>query len=102
MAPVGISDLPDQPWEAATSIPDSLRDKWDWELTGPASAEEIRTAKHDAECRETSGWASTYYDAEWAVAENFVDKHRQELEPIAAQYEEDARFYLEVSDKYTH
>ena len=88
MAPLGISDLPDQPWDAASmQLPKSLQNKWSWEPTGTPSADEIATASADAACRASSGWTDTLYQQEWDILQSFVDTHRSELEPILTKYQ---------------
>ncbi|MFT0762629.1 hypothetical protein VRY54_06160 [Actinomyces sp. F1_1611] len=65
MAPLGIVDLPDEPWTAdSMSMPPSLMSAWGWTPRfGKPSADEIRIAVHDANCRETSGWSEALYES---------------------------------------
>lgn len=87
MQPLGIPDLPDQPWEVTSvhSLPESLQERWVSfdESTSPnveqAGADEIAVAVHDAQCRESSGWNEELYEAEWTIREEFVTLHREQL-----------------------
>ncbi len=87
MAPLGISDLPQTPWDPNGRPPDSLVDEWGWQSTGQASADEIRVATADAACRRSSGWFDRYYDAGWSQREAFVSQHLGDLEPIRLDME---------------
>lgn len=87
MAPLGISDLPQTPWDPNGRPPDSLVDAWAWQTTGAASADEIRVASADAACRRSSGWFDQYYDAQWNQRETFVSQHLSDLEPIRLDLE---------------
>ncbi|RRC95227.1 hypothetical protein [Schaalia canis] len=87
MQPLGIPDLPDQPWDVTSvhALPESLQERWVSfdDSSSPnadaASADEIAVAVHDAQCRESSGWNEELYEAEWAIREEFVTAHREEL-----------------------
>lgn len=70
MAPLGIVDLPSSPWNRfiTHSMPPSLVEKWQWTSWGEPSAEEVRIAVHDAQCREKSGWQENLYNAQWQNA----------------------------------
>ena len=101
MAPLGISDLPDRPWDAGSTggLPESLRDKWGWRPTGKPSADEIATASADAACRASSGWTDTLYQQEWDTHQAFVDAHRAELTPVLAEHQAEAARAREIIAK---
>ena len=100
MAPLGISDLPDRPWDAGSmKLPESLRDKWGWKPTGKPSADEIATASADAACRASSGWTDTLYQQEWDTHQAFVDAHRAELAPVLAEHQAEAAHAREIIAK---
>ena len=101
MAPLGISDLPDRPWDAGSTggLPESLRDKWGWRPTGKPSADEIATASADAACRASSGWTDTLYQQEWDTHQAFVDAHRAELAPVLADHQAEAARAREIIAK---
>ena len=100
MAPLGISDLPDRPWDAGSmGLPESLRDKWGWRPTGKPSADEIATASADAACRASSGWTDTLYQQEWDTRQAFVDAHRAELAPVLADHQAKAARAREIIAK---
>ncbi|MFC7581690.1 hypothetical protein ACFQ23_06280 [Schaalia naturae] len=81
MAPLGIVDLPSEPWDPDTRPPQSLQDRWGWESAGDAaSADEIQVATHDAQCRRDSGWFDTLYDESWNQEEAFIAEHKAELD----------------------
>jgi hypothetical protein len=81
MAPLGIIDLPSEPWDPDTRPPQSLQDRWGWESAGDAaSADEIQVATHDAQCRRDSGWFDTLYDESWNQEEAFIAEHKAELD----------------------
>lgn len=79
MAPLGIVDLPSQPWTPGSPPPQSLATQWSWQTTGQPSAEELTIAAKDAACRRSSGWQDALYEAEWNARQDFVTKHQAEL-----------------------
>ena len=100
MAPLGISDLPDHPWDAGSmKLPESLRDKWNWRPIATPSADEIATASADAACRASSGWTDTLYQQEWDTRQAFVDAHRAELAPVLAEHQAKAARAREIIAK---
>ena len=100
MAPLGISDLPDHPWDAGSmKLPESLRDKWNWRPIATPSADEIATASADAACRASSGWTDTLYQQEWDTRQAFVDAHRAELAPVLADHQAEAARAREIIAK---
>ena len=100
MAPLGISDLPDHPWDAGSmKLPESLRDKWNWRPIATPSADEIATASADAACRASSGWTDTLYQQEWDTHQAFVDAHRAELAPVLADHQAEAARAREIIAK---
>ena len=101
MVPLGVSDLPDRPWNAGSTreLPESLRDKWGWKPTGKPSADEIATASADAACRASSGWTDTLYQQEWDTHQAFVDAHRAELTPVLAEHQAEAARAREIIAK---
>lgn len=101
MAPLGIPDLPERPWRnVSRRMPESLQIRWQWETSGQPSADEIAVATHDAACRRSSGWFDALYEAEWAVREEFVNTHRDELAPIVEEQRAQAKAALEVLAAY--
>ncbi len=80
MAPLGIPDLPSEPWDPDMRPPESLTTRWGWDSPlDPASADEIAVATHDAQCRQDSGWFDLLYDAAWTQASAFVEQNRDAL-----------------------
>ncbi|CED90020.1 hypothetical protein [Actinomyces succiniciruminis] len=91
MAPQGIADLPEEPWEVGTlDLPESLITRFDYWPTGDPSADEIVVATADAECRESSGWTSLLYEATWDQQAAFVADHQAEIEGMVAENEAEA------------
>lgn len=87
MSPLGIADLPDEPWMrfTANSLPASLAQQWGWDMRSEPTVEEIRVAIHDAQCREESRWNELYYEAEWEMASVLV----QGKEDMLAAYHDE-------------
>ena len=96
MAPLGIVDLPAQPWRPGAMLPDSLLERWDWRPVGAPSADEIQVAAADAACRRSSGWFDALYEAEWQLRETFVKEHRTELESFRLGLDTARARYLSV------
>lgn len=67
MSPLGIADLSTEPAMngGRGMVPESLREQWQWRIIGQPTADEVRVAVHDAQCREQSKWTELYYDADW-------------------------------------
>ena len=85
MAPLGIPDLPNTPYEMP---PDSLASGWgSGEPETEASVDEIRIASADAACRTSSGFDIALYDAEWSLQAEALAENADELvaERTAAQ-----------------
>lgn len=103
MSPLGIVDLPSEPdmFGAYERIPESLREKWGWTAYGEPSAEEIRFAVHDAQCRESSGWAALYYDAEWEVANSIMQGHDDLVRSIQEEQRQMAAALLALKGSST-
>ena len=81
MAPLGIVDLPQEPWDPGNRPPESLTTRWNWQDAGEkASADEIAVATHDAQCRQDSGWFDVLYDETWNQEEAFIAQHQAELD----------------------
>lgn len=98
MAPQGIVDLPDFPWDGYPPV--SLMQRWpDWHSGGDPFPEEIEVATFDAQCRESSGWMSTLYETQWRVEQDFVDAHRAELAPILQENIDEGNRYLGIIRK---
>lgn len=86
MKPLGIPDLPEDP---AFMPSDSLAERFGLlnedpinaqeAVPGAVSDEEIRIASADAECRESSGYQASYYEAEWHSDFTYVEEHLPEL-----------------------
>ncbi|NYF26522.1 MULTISPECIES: hypothetical protein [unclassified Microbacterium] len=73
----------EQPWEGA---PSAERQKWG-AVTGSdsqPSVEELAAAVADAECQESSGWASLWYERNWEEQEKLVAENRDKLDRIRA------------------
>lgn len=97
MAPLGIADLPEFPWETASyDLPISLQDRWNWDTGGTPSQEEVQYAVHDANCRRSSGWFDTLYEEEWKLREEFVTAHRAELAPLLERQRQHVKNATEV------
>ncbi|WP_143180840.1 hypothetical protein [Buchananella hordeovulneris] len=98
MAPLGIPDLPAEPWLPAMRhrMPPSLLTRWNWQPGGQPSADEIEVATHDANCRETSGWQAALYDAEWELHTNFITQHGHELAPRLADLKAREDHYRQI------
>ncbi|MPN43353.1 hypothetical protein SDC9_190912 [bioreactor metagenome] len=98
MAPLGIVDLPDEPWTAgAMSMPPSLMSAWGWTSSfGKPSADEVRIAVHDANCRETSGWSEALYESQWALAEKFVEDNKPALDALLQQHNKYIKKYQQI------
>ncbi|RRC95230.1 hypothetical protein EII11_06240 [Schaalia canis] len=97
MAPLGIADLPEFPWETASyDLPISLQDRWNWDTGGTPSQEEVQYAVHDANCRRSSGWFDTLYEEEWKLCEEFVTAHRAELAPLLERQRQHVKNATEV------
>lgn len=97
MAPLGIADLPELPWETAShNLPISLQERWNWDTGGTPSQEEVQYAVHDANCRRSSGWFDTLYEEEWKLHEEFVTAHRAELAPLLERQRQHVKNATEV------
>ena len=73
----------EQPWEGA---PYEVAEVWG-AVTGSSSApsaEELAAAVADAECQESSGWASLWYERNWEEQEKLVAENRDKLDRIRA------------------
>ena len=98
MAPLGIVDLPEEPWTAGSMyLPPSLMSAWGWTSSfGKPSADEIRIAVHDANCRETSGWSEALYESQWDLAEKFVEDNKPALDALLQQHNEYIKKYQQI------
>ena len=103
MSPLGIADLPARPWVFMNpgEAPESLMNQWEWRPTGQASADEIRVASHDAQCRESSGWSERFYDAEWKLHSEFIANNKAEIEKILEENKAKAEYYLAAIEQRT-
>ena len=89
MRPLGVYDLPDSPRDMPTS---ELMKKFgvsnapgDGARAGnTASAEEIKLATADAECRVSSGYQQVSYGAEWDASVKLYRENADELERARA------------------
>lgn len=80
---VDYAVIQEQPWEGA---PSAEQEKWG-AVTGSSSApstEELAAAVADAECQESSGWASLWYERNWEEQEKLVAENRDKLDRIRA------------------
>ncbi len=98
MAPLGIVDLPEEPWTAGSMrLPPSLMNAWGWTSSfGKPSADEVRIAVHDANCRETSGWSEALYESQWDLAEKFVEDNKPALDALLQQHNEYIKKYQQI------
>ncbi|WP_350257790.1 hypothetical protein [Scrofimicrobium sp. R131] len=98
MAPLGIVDLPEEPWTAGSMyLPPSLMSAWGWTSSfGKPSADEVRIAVHDANCRETSGWSEALYESQWDLAEKFVEDNKPALDALLQQHNEYIKKYQQI------
>ena len=98
MAPLGIVDLPEEPWIAGSMrLPPSLMNAWGWTSSfGKPSADEVRIAVHDANCRETSGWSEALYESQWDLAEKFVEDNKPALDALLQQHDEYIKKYQQI------
>ncbi|WP_062137698.1 hypothetical protein [Demequina aestuarii] len=86
MGPLGIPDLPESPLAMPT---DALMDEWGMDQPGAqASADQISIAVADAECRASSGYDATLYNAELRLQTVALTNNSDEL--VAEQAEGDA------------
>lgn len=88
MRPAGVSDLPDSPFLMPT---DALKHALGISSGKEPSAEEIRLAVLDADCRESSGWRETAYETEWEL----------QLEALIENADDLERFRQTLSDHQT-
>lgn len=81
---IGVPALPGKPEDMPGKVlaqQFGLDKATDWDAPA-ASAEEIRIATADAQCREESGYTKALYDAEYAAQEKLVKEHASELAPL--------------------
>jgi hypothetical protein len=78
MQPAGVPDLPEWPYEMPS---ESVAEKFDIDVAQrhDPSEEEIALAVMDANCRTSSGYAKTAYDAEWDEQVKLLNEHADEL-----------------------
>lgn len=76
-------ELPDDPW---TQMPTpSMAEEFGIygpTVTSEPTAEEVLVATADAECRVSSGYSTTRYEAEWSIQEELVKNNRDKLDRI--------------------
>lgn len=94
MEPQGIEDLPDDPSGMPT---ESMRQEYfpaaaDGRDGDPAAMnvitpDEIRAALADLDCRESSGYQQTFYDALWDREASTLQDNAEALEQVRAQIE---------------
>ncbi len=85
LAPQGIPDLPDTPFDMPPKTVDERFDLGSaidpiWGNGTPAGDDEIALATADAECRSSSGFETLYYDANWDAQLKLLEKHADKLE----------------------
>lgn len=84
MLPFGLVDLPESPvFMPSPSLSVDAND-------GSASADEIALAVEDAKCRESSGYTTALYKAEWGHQVELVGKNIDVLERIGTLLDENA------------
>jgi hypothetical protein len=89
MAPVGVSDLPDLPFDMpSASLSAEFGLDGDGVTTSPG-ARELEVAAADASCRESSGFRQTVYDLEWEKEASALQENADTL--TRAQEHNDAR-----------
>lgn len=99
MASTGISDLPANPEEMPT---ESLRAAWGKPPGGedqayqPPTTAEIEVAVQDARCQETSGFAQTFYDAEWDAQMEMLTDNEDALMRLKAANDAHAELVEEI------
>ncbi len=102
MAPLGIVDLPNEPFEIGMAgLPDSLRAQWAWSPAGAPSEDEIRVASFDAACRRSSGWFDALYEAEWDLRAQFVADHADELAARMEKNHANEQRFQEIIAQYS-
>lgn len=101
MAPLGIADLPNEPWMrfTSTSLPPSLVQQWGWEILSAPTAQEIQVAVHDAGCREESRWNELYYEAEWQLASSLIQGKEDLLKAYQKEQTDNANLLLSLAGK---
>lgn len=88
MATAGVPDLPTNPQADMPS--QSLRHQYGLDSTdlqvrdAPAGAQEIKVATQDARCRETSGYTTAFYNAQWQDEVKLLDKNADALQRYEA------------------
>lgn len=96
MEVAGIPDLPETPFDMPTeAMTNRMRHGPRGEADGgldrpwqPPSTEEIELAVADAECRESSGFAETFYEKEWDAQLELMAPRVDELEQLAEALQE--------------
>lgn len=84
LAPQVDYEVPEEP---TSGPPLSVRQKWGAVTGGTPmpSAEELAAAIADAECQESSGWSSLWYERNWEEQEKLVAENRDKLDRIRAE-----------------
>lgn len=86
LAAVVAFDLPDDPWtEMPTTAMAEEFGLYGPDVTEQAGSEELAVAIADANCRNTSGYNASRYDADWNVQERLVANNRDKLDRIRAE-----------------
>lgn len=94
MEPLGVTNLPRNPWSMPS---DSVRQTLgipipkadtppDPDAPTRPTVEEIEFAVHDAECRESTGFAETFYEAEVEAQFEQIEGNEDKLERAQAAY----------------
>lgn len=98
MEPLGIADLPNEPWPngSTAGLPGSLMQKWNYTTSGKPTEEEIAIATHDAQCRRSSGWFDVSYDALFTAQEQFFTENLDEIRPRIQAEQEKAQRCVEI------
>jgi hypothetical protein len=89
MLPAGVEDLPGSPNKMPSpSLQNRFAMKGDGASGARASAEEIKMATTDAECRKSTGWVQALYDSAWNYQVGVLDENADDLSAIGEALEE--------------
>ncbi|WP_345761948.1 hypothetical protein [Diaminobutyricibacter sp. McL0608] len=99
MQPAGVPDLPEWPYGMPSQ---SISDKYDIDVAQrhDPSEEEIALAVMDANCRDSSGYSKTAYDAEWEEQVKLLNEHADELVADKAASNDYWARSMKVIDEY--
>ncbi|MDR1442015.1 MAG: hypothetical protein LBJ02_06470 [Bifidobacteriaceae bacterium] len=105
MGDLGVTDLPATPSEFPTTelwarwgLDDQSGDGGDDPMYDSPVPEEIDYAVKDAGCQESSGWAQAYYEVEWRLQAEYVEKNFGKLEKQRAENESRVKLFKSIID----